>query len=134
MNKTLITNWNAVVKPTDEVWHLGDFALTGRDEMAGIFNQLNGKINLILGNHDRSQWGMAEVGFGIVTHEAVLNGTYLTHDPIEARARSKPALVGHVHEKWKVKFGCVNVGVDQWDYRPVPWATAVSLLHAGGED
>ncbi len=28
-------------------------------------------------------------------------------------------LCGHVHEKWKVVGRMINVGVDQWDYKPV---------------
>ena len=27
---------------------------------------------------------------------------------------------GHVHEKWKVVDKMINVGVDQWDFKPVP--------------
>jgi calcineurin-like phosphoesterase family protein len=29
-------------------------------------------------------------------------------------------LCGHVHEKWKVVGKMINVGVDQWDFKPVP--------------
>lgn len=28
-------------------------------------------------------------------------------------------LCGHVHEKWKVKGQNINIGVDQWDFKPV---------------
>jgi len=28
-------------------------------------------------------------------------------------------LCGHVHDLWKVKDGCVNVGVDVWHYQPI---------------
>jgi calcineurin-like phosphoesterase family protein len=28
-------------------------------------------------------------------------------------------ICGHVHEKWKVSGKMINVGVDQWDYKPV---------------
>ena len=29
-------------------------------------------------------------------------------------------LCGHVHEKWKLGERMINVGVDVWDYKPVP--------------
>ena len=29
-------------------------------------------------------------------------------------------LCGHVHEKWKIQGRMINVGVDVWDYKPVP--------------
>jgi len=29
-------------------------------------------------------------------------------------------LHGHVHEKWRVKNKMINVGVDVWDFHPVP--------------
>lgn len=29
MDEVLVRNWNAVIEPEDDVWHLGDFARTG---------------------------------------------------------------------------------------------------------
>lgn len=52
MNEVMIVNWNRVVQPNDHVFHLGDFALGGIDEWSSILERLNGKIHLILGNHD----------------------------------------------------------------------------------
>ena len=52
MNEAMIANWNAVVTPDDTVFHLGDFCLGGAAEWNQILDRLNGKIYLILGNHD----------------------------------------------------------------------------------
>ena len=54
MDAALITNWNAVVKPEDEIYHLGDFTFY-RDpvKVGGILNRLNGKKYFIWGNHDQ---------------------------------------------------------------------------------
>lgn len=49
---TLVKNWNAVVRPEDEVYHLGDVALGPKDRWQNIFNSLNGIIHLAIGNHD----------------------------------------------------------------------------------
>ena len=52
MNKALIDNWNKVVRKGDKVIMNGDFALSGKDKIIEIGQQLNGRKTLILGNHD----------------------------------------------------------------------------------
>ena len=52
MNEAMIDNWNSVVGEDDTVFHLGDFCLGGAEEWNKILNRLNGRIYLILGNHD----------------------------------------------------------------------------------
>lgn len=56
MNQQMIAAWNAVVAPDDRVVHLGDI-YWGADTHAkrAVRNQLNGRICLIPGNHDRPQ-------------------------------------------------------------------------------
>jgi len=51
MNDCMMTNWNAVVKPHDRIYHLGD---VGSDSVWNSQNlpKLNGSKRLILGNHD----------------------------------------------------------------------------------
>lgn len=49
----LISNWNNVVSNEDDIYVLGDFFLgSGTDHINKILDQLNGKIHLIIGNHD----------------------------------------------------------------------------------
>jgi len=52
-DQALIDNWNAHVSPDDDVYHLGDFAFGYPDRMHEILGQLNGRIHIIWGNHDR---------------------------------------------------------------------------------
>jgi len=52
MNRVMIERWNEKVKPKDTVYHLGDFALTYKENLEPILDQLNGKIHLIVGNHE----------------------------------------------------------------------------------
>ncbi len=52
MDDMMITNWNRVVKREDVVYHLGDFAFGGHDIVKQYRVRLNGKIHLIMGNHD----------------------------------------------------------------------------------
>lgn len=56
MNETIISNWNKVVKPGDIVFCLGDIALGGSSVLNALIPKLNGKIHLILGNHDIRNW------------------------------------------------------------------------------
>ena len=51
MNEAVVERWNSVVKPDDEVWHLGDMALGDIDDACKYINQLNGTIRWIRGNH-----------------------------------------------------------------------------------
>lgn len=55
MNKDLIRKYNSVITDNDEVYILGDLCLGGSDSLIDNFkmlSQLNGKIYIILGNHD----------------------------------------------------------------------------------
>ena len=52
MNEVMITNWNNAISKDDTVFHLGDFCLGGAAEWTKILDRLNGKIYLIMGNHD----------------------------------------------------------------------------------
>lgn len=49
----LIEKWNDVVSQNDEVYYLGDFALCNNEKRDFIADQLNGRVHLILGNHDK---------------------------------------------------------------------------------
>jgi len=51
MNEDLISKWNAVVMPGDEVYYLGDFSMT-LGAVERITPRLNGRKYLIAGNHD----------------------------------------------------------------------------------
>lgn len=129
MNAKLISNWNEVVKPDDWVYHLGDFMM-GPDAQArtkAIRKQLNGRIVLILGNHDRSRKFYLDNGFDDVARElsCSLHGTKVFmrhHPPVRPEAWCDDydiVLCGHVHEQWLHHGKVVNVGVDQWGFKPV---------------
>jgi len=53
MNEMMIKNWNAVVRPGDLVYHLGDFAFTTPEKASQILRRLTGQKYLIFGNHDK---------------------------------------------------------------------------------
>jgi calcineurin-like phosphoesterase family protein len=54
MDKTMIKNWNHVVSPKDTVYHGGDIAFRcTHNRMYEIIMSLNGKIKLVIGDHDK---------------------------------------------------------------------------------
>lgn len=59
MNAVMIQRWNERVRPSDEIFCLGDFIRAGGTKdmpaVSRILQQLNGQKWLILGNHDRKR-------------------------------------------------------------------------------
>ena len=114
MNHTIIVNWNNKVEEGDTVFHLGDFSFGHFKELK---KQLNGNIILIKGNHDHNNQSI--IKDMIIEH----GGRYwhLVHNPEDCEGEH--CLCGHIHEKWKIKKDknklMVNVGVDQWNYKPI---------------
>jgi calcineurin-like phosphoesterase family protein len=51
MNDTMIRLWNSRVRPSDEIWHLGDFASNAKTAEY-ILPRLHGRKHLVLGNLD----------------------------------------------------------------------------------
>ena len=125
MNADLIANWNAVVKPTDSIWFLGDFAWHGSEH---FFYQLNGEKHLIIGNHDGKDtlalpWASQEMYRELAINEdGVTTKLVLFHYPIrswDGAYKGRIHLYGHVHGKLSGTRLCLDVGVDCWDFRPV---------------
>lgn len=53
MNNTIINNWNSTVTDEDDIYVLGDFFLgTDLEFVKNTLDILNGRIHLIIGNHD----------------------------------------------------------------------------------
>ena len=126
MDYTMIKNWNAVVTPKDDVYHLGDFAFRSRaSEVAHIFKELNGNIHLIIGNHDHRSLRNYD-GFASISHLKDIKigdqSVTLCHYPMRSWNKSFHGswhLYGHVHglsEPWGLSF---DVGVDSWGFTPV---------------
>lgn len=127
MDNEIIKRWNSVVKDGDIVWHLGDFALGGKEVAERVFPQLNGKINLVMGNHDhwKLKW-YYDLGFNRVYDKKVIINDFviLSHAPLMFLNENCPFfnVFGHVHSSpmyptWS-KTGCC-VCVERHDYTPV---------------
>lgn len=129
MDQAMLERWNAVVRPEDEVWHLGDFAL-GRTEtaVASLLARLNGRKHLIIGNND-GPGTTAQPGWASVRHYAEIDvegsGLVLCHYAFRTwnnMGRGWLNLHGHSHGRMKPQTRQFDVGVDVWDFRPVTLA------------
>ncbi len=112
MNETLINRWNYVVHRNDVVFHLGDFCFGNSEKWNYILDRLNGKIYLILGNHDAGH--MSEdisPRFEGVAFQMRLNvngqKVYLNHFPFLSYS-------GDVHGTWQL-FGHIHSRLDNYN-------------------
>lgn len=53
MNEYMISQWNKKVNKNDEVVILGDFSIGKAPETNAVLKRLNGRLYMIIGNHDR---------------------------------------------------------------------------------
>lgn len=123
MDETLIANWNAVVGPTDTVWHLGDVCFA---EPGPYLKRLNGRINLLWGNHD-DRW-RKQLAKGVETvadvHLLHWDGekAFLSHYAHRVWPKSHHGvwhLYGHSHGTIEDHGRSTDVGVDCWGFTPV---------------
>jgi calcineurin-like phosphoesterase family protein len=129
MDEALIQNWNLYVKPTDEVFHLGDFAF-GSDMSAGRANlirrRLNGSIYLIEGNHEKIAKAMRASSFAWIKHyceiEIYKQAIVLFHYGMRTwhhDLRGTWHLFGHSHGGLTPYGKSFDIGVDCWNFRPL---------------
>jgi calcineurin-like phosphoesterase family protein len=148
MNQSLINNWNNVVKENDVVFHLGDFAF---DKWKHIINQLNGKIYLIVGNHDEIKYpghkifDLFEGVFNQLYIQIDNQWIYLNHYPFLCYGgsyKNNPVwqLYGHTHSgpncngkdacRLKITFPYqYDVGVDNNNYTPVSYNQIKEIIN-----
>lgn len=135
MDACLIERWNAVVSPSDTVWHLGDFTLGDNRAALNYRSRLNGDIHLIWGNHDRSAvrssglWASSSP-----VQELTLDGHHivLCHYAMQVWNRSHHGalhLFGHSHGALSNPSPrSLDVGVDCHDFRPVTLTEILARL------
>lgn len=130
MDAALIANWNAVVGPNDDVWHLGDFAIGGGATADAYLSRLNGQKHLVWGNHD-SKRARAAAGWtsSQATGEISVSGRRIVMLHYAMRVWPKAHhgslhLYGHSHGMLPGDSQSCDVGVDvpAWGYRPVSLA------------
>ena len=147
MNERIIANWNEVVGEDDIIFHLGDFCLGGSAEWTRLLNRLNGKIYLIMGNHDRKniRQGFMDRFEHVAMQMHIEVGKqriYLNHYPFlcsEGGYKDVWQLFGHVHTR-KSNTGIdagrlqylyptqYDVGVDNNNFAPVSFEQVKRII------
>lgn len=154
MNETMQANWNRLVAPEDIVWHLGDVYFKGKADYKYydyLLGSLNGRKNLILGNHDNPADPILAKHFKL--HSAAVKwnayNMVLSHYPLHPDAfeishktgftgdmegKAMPELKinihGHIHENPAPVGPYMNLCVEHWDYSPVELTKVLGLIHA----
>lgn len=156
MDAALVANYNQRVKDDDTVYFLGDICFHKPTAGIPVLSLLRGRKILIRGNHDQySNTQYYRAGFSAVLESAVIKvakqRVALSHYPpyhvaeapredgrfLHRRVRLYPGgfgvvICGHVHKTWLLRADtsslCINVGVDQWGYSPVPIGKIESLI------
>jgi calcineurin-like phosphoesterase family protein len=138
MDRAIVEHWNEVVGPDDDIWHLGDFAF-GRppSRIAELLAGLNGRKHLIIGNND-GPGTITQAAWSSVQHyaEMTVEGKRLVLCHYAFRTWNKMGqgvinLHGHSHGRLKPAPRQYDVGVDVWDFRPVPLATILGTRRRG---
>lgn len=137
MDEIIIQNHNALVKPNDIVFHLGDFSFT---DPVPYLERLNGRKHIIKGNHDYRRlnqlkhfvWAkdtaMVKVGDSHVWL------SHYAHRTWNRRHYGVGHLYGHNHGTLRGTCGkSFDIGVDVWGYAPVAWEQVVHIFNSRDE-
>ncbi|HET6504267.1 MAG TPA: metallophosphoesterase family protein [Amycolatopsis sp.] len=155
----VVEQWNAVVGPRDQVWHLGDVGMGSLARFAETLRRLHGEIHLITGNHDAPWPGLRQAHkhqrawlehFTTVQAYArrriAGRNVLLCHFPYEGDHSEEDRaaqyrlpdhglwlLHGHVHGAWRIRGRQLNVGLDVNAMRPVHLDAIAADLAAAGD-
>lgn len=143
MERTLISNWNSVVREEDLVFHLGNFAwdpVTARR----VLKQLNGHIVFLPGHCDDAL-GEAAVEFDsidIIDDQIITvpeHDLVLCHYPLLMwPGKDSGTIHVHGHAIYSHKTNLeierrINICTDYWSYSPVKLSTLKDLINEANE-
>ena len=128
MNEHIIKCWNEVVSPDDVVYHLGDFSFGSSEQVANIIERLNGKIILIMGNHDKSRtvtWWLRNGIHEVHKGSMIIEDYILSHKPLIHVPYGMINVHGHIHDldisviEGYDEFDHINVCVEKTGFYPI---------------
>lgn len=136
MDDALIYNINQTCKPTDFLFHLGDWGWRNKERNYDLASKVNCNMILLLGNHDDSRMRICPYFLQIENYmEIIVDGQYivLMHYPIlswnrQHKEKYSIMLHGHCHGNIFEDDQRMDVGVDCHDYVPISLATVLEKL------
>jgi|SRR6476620_5889714 len=140
MDEAIIRNWNGVVKPNDEIWHLGDFAFATGNRIESILKRLNGRKHFIWGNHDQTfkkEKNLLSYFESVRDYKEINYNNQkivLIHYPLltwNKGHRGAWHLHGHCHGSVNYlneKTTRIDVGVDNFNYTPVSFEEVKAIM------
>lgn len=133
MDEAMVEKWNAVVKPHDKVYHLGDVAM--KEKHLDIMHRLNGDKVLIRGNHDIFDMKHYAKHFRDIRGCHVLDGLIMSHIPLhpESMGRFGCNIHGHTHANQVMLNGEIDpryfcVCVEQTNFEPISFDLVKELI------
>lgn len=137
-DEAIIESWNSLISNGDEVYHLGDFALSSVGYARSILSRLNGQIHLVRGNHEKTATDPKLRGmFTSISHYKELKRlgeTFcLFHYPIHVWNkchRGSFMLHGHTHKQdtYEIGYKRLNVGIMNHGYSPLPLERVIEIV------
>ena len=126
MDQVLIDNWNKTIGKKDVVYIIGDFCWRNHGH---YFHALNGKKILIVGSHDKMPQDIlknfTEVHkyLGKLIDKTLVIMFHWCLRTWQGAIHGSIHLYGHSHGRLPEYDDsmCCDIGVDVWDYFPVPW-------------
>lgn len=136
MNEAIILRWNNIIKPEDDVYLLGDVMLGDSNKGITLLERLNGKIHIVLGNHDTdTRVELYKQASNVVEIALALKIKYknyhifMTHYPCfcgslhhESLKKTTCNFYGHTHQKtnfYQDMPFMYHVGVDSHNCTPI---------------
>lgn len=137
-DEAIIENWNSIVHEEDIVYVLGDLSMgTNLEDIISKISRLNGRIHIIIGNHDTNNKcdaylkcenvesclhsNIIKVGKWsiLISHRpTIMIGDILANTKISHNICAH----GHTHSNDSfeyINYGCYNVALDAHNNRPV---------------
>ena len=149
MNEGIISNWNMVVKPGDDVYILGDIAMCSWKKAIGFIDRMNGTKYLVAGNHDKQLIRKPEFK---KRFEWIKNLTQIKIPDPDARDGKSQRIVlchyamlvwdrshfdtwhlyGHSHGSmaWDTEARRMDVGIDAHNWFPISYEEVKATLTA----
>lgn len=123
MNETIVSNWNAVIAPSDHVYHLGDVTFRYDRPFAELMSRLKGCKRLVIGNHDKLKnqallkwFDKVMLWRGFKEHDFTA-----VHIPLmlSSLRDGKFCVHGHIHQNLMADPHYINLCVEHTNYAPV---------------